>query len=107
MRAFGFGEGFEPVRDFIEAFFAGGAGHAGIHVGVFMGFPGDGGGEVVGGFADGQAGGRIADFFEEFQMAVRVAGFPFRCGAEDGSNVVKAFNIGFLGEIQIAAMASS
>ena len=38
-------------------------GHAGIHVGVLVGFAGDGGFQVHVGVADGQAGGRIADLF--------------------------------------------
>src|SRR3546814_18819837 len=29
---------FEPVSDLVEAFIAGGAGHTGIHVGIFVGF---------------------------------------------------------------------
>src|SRR5688572_9056444 len=32
----GLGQGLEPVGDLVEAFLAGGARHAGIHVGVFM-----------------------------------------------------------------------
>src|SRR6267154_713489 len=41
MRLPGFGERLEPVGDLVEAFLAGGAGHARIHVGVFVGLAGD------------------------------------------------------------------
>jgi hypothetical protein len=33
---------FEPVSDFVEAFFACGLGHTRVHVGVLVGFTGDG-----------------------------------------------------------------
>ena len=39
-----------------------------------------------------------------FQMAVRVAGFAFRGGAEHGGDIVIAFDIGLLREIEIAAI---
>src|SRR6185312_8793590 len=35
MRLLGFRQGFEPVGDFVEALLAGGARHAGIHIGIF------------------------------------------------------------------------
>src|SRR5574337_1940273 len=38
VRAFGLGQRLEPVGDFLETFVARGLGHAGIHVGVFVGF---------------------------------------------------------------------
>ena len=37
-------------------------------------------------------------------MAVRVAGLAFRGGAEHGGDVVVAFDVGLLREIQIAAV---
>src|SRR3546814_1053499 len=42
----------EPVGDLVEAFFPGGAGHAGIHVGVFVGLARNRGLEVQAGVAD-------------------------------------------------------
>ena len=71
MGLFSLGEGFEPIGDFVEAFFASGARHARIHVGVFVGLTGDGGLEIVFGAADGQAGGGIADWFETLAKAER------------------------------------
>lgn len=41
VRAFGFGQRFEPVGDLVEAFFARGLGHVQIHVGVFVSLAGD------------------------------------------------------------------
>ena len=103
-RLLGLRQGLEPVGDLVEAFLAGGARHARIHVGVFVRLAGDRGLQVVGGAADRQAGGRIADFFEKFEMAVRMAGLAFGGRAEHGGDVVVAFDIGLLREIQIAAV---
>ena len=47
---------------------------------------------------------RIADFFKEFEVAVRVAGFAFGGRTEDSGNVVIAFDVGLLCEIQITAV---
>ena len=66
--------------------------------------PGDGGLQIVGGLADGQASGRIADGFQELQMAMGMAGLAFRGGAEHGGHVVVAFDVGLLSEIEIAAV---
>ena len=43
-------------------------------------------------------------FLEELEMAVRVAGLAFRGRAEHGGDVVVAFDVGLLGEIEIAAV---
>ena len=98
------GQGLEPVGDFVEAFFARIAGHAGVHVGVLVGLAGDGGLEVVLGAADRQAGSRVAGFFEVLEVAVGMAGFAFGGGAEDGGDVVVAFNVGTLCELQVTAV---
>ena len=90
----GLGEGFDPVGDFAEAFVARGLGHARIHVGVFVGFPGDRGLEVVRGGADRQAGGRIAGFLEIFEMAMGMAGLTLGGRAEYGGDIVVAFDVG-------------
>ena len=66
--------------------------------------PAIGGLQVVGGGADRQAGGRIADRLEEFEMAVGMAGLAFGGRAEHGGDVVVAFDVGLLGEIEIAAV---
>src|SRR5580704_3023880 len=64
------GECLEPVGDLVEAFLAGGAGHARIHVGVFVRLAGNRRFQIVGGFADRQPGCRIAGFLEVFEVAV-------------------------------------
>src|SRR5438034_1268623 len=74
MRFFGLRQRLEPVGDLVEAFLASGARHARIHVGVFMGFAGDRGAQIVRGRADRRAGHRVADLLEEFEMAVGMAG---------------------------------
>src|SRR5260370_21024899 len=74
MRLPGLGERLEPVGDLVEAFLAGGAGHARIHVGVSVGLAGDRGLEVVAGRADRLSGRRGAPLFARFEMAVRVPG---------------------------------
>src|SRR5579883_840261 len=104
MRLLGLGKGLEPLGDLIEPFLARRPRHAGIHVGIFMRLAGDGGLEVVRGAADRLAGRRIADFLEEFEMPVRVAGLAYRRRAEHGRDVVVAFDIGLLREIEIAAI---
>ena len=92
------------TRDNLKAAVAGGAGHAGIHVGVFVGLTGDGGLQVGFSGTDRQAGGRVAGFFQEFQMAVGVAGLAFRGGAEQRRDVVLAFHVGLVREVQVAAV---
>src|SRR5271154_1228844 len=104
MGFFGLGQSLEPVGDFGEAFLARGLGHARIHVGVFVSLAGDRGFEIVRGRTDRLAGRRVADFLEEFEMAVRVAGLAFGGGAEDRRDVVEAFDVGLLREIEIAAI---
>ncbi len=58
--------------------------------------PGDRRLEVQRGAADRQAGGRIADRLEEFEMAVRMAGLALGGGAEDRGDIVVAFDVGLL-----------
>ena len=76
----------------------------GIHVGVFVGLAGNGRRQIVVGRADRQAGGRIAEGFEEFEVAVGMAGLAFGGRAEHGGDIVVAFDVGLLREIQIAAV---
>ena len=104
MALLGLGQGLEPVGDFVEAFAARGLGHARIHVGVFVGLARDRGLEIGVGGADRLAGRRIAHFFQIFQMAMRMAGLAFGGGAEHGGDIVIAFDIGLLREIEIAAV---
>jgi hypothetical protein len=71
---------------------------------VFMDLAGDRGLEVVSGPADGQAGGRIADRFEELEMPVGVAGLALGGRAEYGGDVVVTFHVGLLSEVEVAAV---
>ena len=41
---------------------------------------------------------------EEFEMAMGMAGLAFRRRTKDGGNVVVAFDVGLLGEVEIAAV---
>src|SRR5260370_934076 len=59
MRFFGLCEGLEPIGNLVEALLAGGARHAGIHVGVLVRLAGDRGLEIVVGAADRRSGHRI------------------------------------------------
>src|ERR1700719_999882 len=69
VRFLGLGEGLEPVGDLVEAFVAGGARHARIHVGVFVRLAGNRRAQIVGGAADRLAGRRGADLPEVFEAA--------------------------------------
>ena len=104
VRTLGLGQGLEPVGDFVETFVTCDLGHARVHVGVLVGFAGDGGLQVVGGGAERQAGGGIAALFQVFQMAVRMAGFAFGGGTEHGGNVVVAFHVGLCCEVEVTAI---
>src|SRR5690349_2425774 len=100
--ALGLGQRLEPVGDLVEAFFAGLLGHARVHVGVLVGLAGHGGLQVEAAVADGQAGGRIArSVLQEFEVAMRVAGFAFGGGAEQRRDVVLAFYVGLVREVQV------
>ena len=104
MRFLGLGEGLEPVGDLVEAFLAGGARHARIHIGVFVGLAGDRGAQIIAGAADRLAGRRVADLFEIFEMTVRMAGLALGRRAEHRRHVVVAFDVRLLREIQITAI---
>ena len=56
----GLGERLEPVGELVDAFLAGNAGHARIHVDIFVGLAGDRGLEDVAGRTDRLAGRRVA-----------------------------------------------
>src|SRR6266446_8423878 len=94
MRLPGLGERLEPVGDLVEAFLAGCAGHARIHVGVFVGLAGDRGLEVVAGQTDRLAGRRVVHFLEIFEMTVRVPGLALGSRAEHGGDIVEALDVG-------------
>src|SRR6266851_5871826 len=104
MRLPGLGERLEPVGDLVEAFLAGGAGHARIHVGVFVGLAGDRGLEDVAGRTDRLAGRRVAHFLEIVEMAVRAPGLALGSRAEHGGEIVEALNVDLPGETEIAAV---
>jgi hypothetical protein len=60
--------------------------------------------QVQGGAAYRLAGGRIAHRLEVLQVAMGMTGFAFGGGTEHGRNVVVAFDVGLLSEIEIAAV---
>ncbi len=101
MAFLGLGQGLEPIGDLVKTFLAGGAGHAGIHIRIFMGLAGHGCLQIQVGGANGLPRCRITGFFQEFQMAVGMAGLAFRGGAENGGHIVVAFHVGLLRKIQI------
>jgi hypothetical protein len=69
-----------------------------------VGFAGDCRGEVVGRATDGLSRCRVANFLEEFEVAMCVARFAFRGGAEYGGDIVVTFDIGLLREVEITAV---
>src|SRR5215475_13272069 len=101
MALLGLGERLEPVGNLVETLFARGAGHAGIHVGVFVRFARDRRLQILLRRADRLAGRRIADFLEELEMTVGMAGLALGGRAEHRRYVVVALNIGFLREVKI------
>src|SRR5260221_1547610 len=103
MRLPSLGERLEPVGDLVEAFLAGHARHARIHVGVFVGLARDRGLEVVAGRTDLLAGRGVAHFLEIFEIAVRMPGLALGSRAEHGGDIVEALDVGLLGGIEIAA----
>src|SRR5690242_18032076 len=78
----GAGEGLEPLGDLLEALVAGGLGEPGVHLGVLVGLAGDGRLEVLGGAADGLAGGGVTDLLEEVEVTERVTGLALGDRAE-------------------------
>src|SRR5690606_41688132 len=90
VRALCLGERLEPVGDLVEAFVASRLGHARVHVGVLVRLAGDRRLEVLGGCADRQARGRIADRLEVLAMAVRMTRLTFGRRAEYGRDAVLA-----------------
>ena len=69
-----------------------------------MGLAGDGRLEIELGAADGEPGRRVANRLHEFEMAMRVAGLAFGGRAEDGGDVVVAFDVGLLSEVEVTAV---
>src|SRR3546814_1550161 len=79
--------------------FAGGAGHTGIHVGIFVGFTRNRRLQIGAGVADRHIGSRIATTrLQELQMAMRVARFALGSRTEYSGNVVVTFNVRLLRE---------
>src|SRR3546814_17833663 len=73
--------------DLVEAFIAGGAGHTGIHVGIFVGFTRNRRLQIGAGVADRHIGSRIATTrLQELQMAMRVARFALGSRTEYSGN---------------------
>src|SRR3546814_20959003 len=104
MALLGLGERLEPVGDLVEAFLAGGAGHARVHVGVLVGLAGDRRLQIGRGVADRQAGRRVADRLEELPVAVGVAGLALGARQEPRDDVAVALAAGLLASVESAAV---
>jgi hypothetical protein len=76
----------------------------GIHVGVLVRLAGDGGLEVLARAADGKVRCGIADLRQVVQVAVGVAGLAFGCRTEQRRDVVLAFDVRLVREIEVAAV---
>lgn len=104
MRTLGLRERFEPVCDLVEPLFAGRLAHARIHIGVLVGFPGDGRLEVQTRRAEGQTRCGIATGLQILEVTMCVARFTFRGRTKHSGNVVLAFHVGLCREVQIATV---
>ena len=104
MRALGLRQRLEPVRDFLELLVPGRLRHAGIHVGVLVRLTRNCRLEVLARAADREIGRRIAHYGEVVQVAVGMAGLAFGRRAEQRRDVVLAFDVGLVREIQVAAV---
>src|SRR3977135_2936395 len=76
MRLPGLGERLEPVGELVDAFLASNAGHARIHVDIFVDLAGDCGLEDVAGRTDRLFGRRGAPFLQVVETAVRAPRLP-------------------------------
>src|SRR6185436_11986990 len=95
----------EPVGDLVEAFAARRLGHARVHVGVLVRLAGHRGLQVGARRTDRQPGGRVARaVLQELEVAMRVAGLAFGGGAEQRRDIVLTFDVGLVGEVQVATI---
>ncbi len=104
MALLGAGKCLEPLRDLVEPLLPSRAGEARVHLGVLVRLAHDSGTQVLLGRADRLAGHRIADDREEVEVPERVAGLTFGDGAEQRGDVRVALDVGFLREVQEAAI---
>ena len=77
MRTFCCGERFEPVCDLVEALVACRLGHAGVNIGVLMGFAGNCRFQIQFRVTNRLTGRRVTDRFEILKMAVGMVSFAF------------------------------
>src|SRR5439155_21372864 len=98
------GQRLEPLGQLGEPLLARGLGHARVHLRVLVGLAGRGGLEVQLGLAHRLAGGGIADFLEEVEMAECVPRLGLGGVAEEAGDVGKALDVGHPREVQIAAV---
>ena len=104
MGAFRLGQGLEPFRQFLKAFFARGFGHAWVHLRVFVGLAFNGRLEIRFGAPDGFSRGRVADFLQKIQVSEGMAGFGFGGVTEQAADVRVSFDIGATRKIQVPAI---
>jgi hypothetical protein len=96
VRLLDFGQGLEPIGDLLKAFFARRTGHARIHVGILVGFPGNCRDEILRRPADRLAGNRIANLLEIFEVIMGVPGLTLGGRTKYRRDVVDSLYIGLL-----------
>src|ERR1700683_3200205 len=104
VRLLGFCQSLEPIRDLRESFLARRLRHPGIHVGIFVGLAVHRRFEIQHRIADRQIGGRISYLLQIIEMPVSMAGLAFGSIAEQPRDFRLPFDIGDLGEVEIAAL---
>ena len=104
MRPLRLRERLEPVGDLVEALVARGLRHARIHVRVLVRLARDRGLQVLAARADRQVRRRVADLREIVEVAVRMARLAFGGRAEQRSDVVLAFDVRLVCEVEVAAV---
>src|SRR5262249_6636612 len=97
-------ERLEPLRDVVEALFAGLLRHRRVHGLVLVRLAGDRGLEVLLGAADREAGRGIADRREILQVAVGVAGLSVCRLLEVAGDLGEALDVRLLCEVEVATI---
>ncbi|KOT06633.1 hypothetical protein DM77_1002 [Burkholderia mallei] len=99
-----FRERLEPIGDFFEAFVARSLRHARIHIGVLVRLARYRRLQILAGCAERQPRRRIADRFQVFEVAVRVARFALGGRAEQRRDVVLPLDVRLRREVEVAAI---
>src|SRR5438552_66611 len=102
VRLFRLGERLEPLGELGEALLPRGLGHARVHLRVLVRLARDRGPEVLLGLADRLVRDRIADLFQEVEVAEGVAGLGVRRVLEEARHVGEPFDVGDTREVEVA-----